>query len=233
MKLRIFNILSLILLIFVFACNNTRLSDEEIENKAIAITKKLNEENIDIFRKWNFGLRGQAEIWTKTVKDSTLYSCMYFKSTDTVSIVAFNSFIYSQDFPIKIELDTSMYWRFEFKKSLDQKIEIVGIDHNGNDIVIKSNLTENGIFENKSPFEKMDSLSTLKDELGVYGISHIGRIGDFIQFYITGQDVLTFITDYSTFDPRYKDVWIKEFSKGKEIKENWNLRRLDKPLDNG
>jgi hypothetical protein len=233
MKLRIFNILTLTLLIFVSACSNSRLSDEEIENKAIAITEKLNKENIDIFRKWNFGLRGQAEIWTKTVEDSTLYSCMYFQSTDTVSIVAFNNFIYSQDFPLKIELDTSKYWRFEFKKSLDHKIEIVGIDHNGKDIVIKSNQTESEIFENKSPFVKMDSLSTLKDELGVYGISHIGRIGDFIQFYITGQDVLTFISDYSTFDPRYKDVWIKEFSKGKEIKEKWNLRRLDKPIDNG
>jgi hypothetical protein len=83
MKLRIFNILTLTLLIFVSACSNSRLSDEEIENKAIAITEKLNKENIDIFRKWNFGLRGQAEIWTKTVEDSTLYSCMYFQSTDT------------------------------------------------------------------------------------------------------------------------------------------------------
>jgi hypothetical protein len=55
MKLRIFNILTLTLLIFVSACSNSRLSDEEIENKAIAITEKLNKENIDIFRKWNFG----------------------------------------------------------------------------------------------------------------------------------------------------------------------------------
>jgi hypothetical protein len=233
MKLRIFNILTIIFLFSASACNNSRLSDKEIENKAIAITEKLNEENIDIFRKWNFGLRGKAEIWTKTAKDSTLYSCMYFKSTDTISIVAFNNFIYSQDFPLKIELDTSKYWRFEFKKSLDQKIEIIGIDHNGNDIVIKSNQTESGIFENKSPFVKMDSLSKLKDELDVYKISHIGRIGDFIQFYITGQDVLTFITDYSTFDPRYKDVWIKEFSNGKKLKENWNLRKLEQPIDNG
>jgi len=227
MKLRLFNILTLIFLISVSACNNSKLSDKEIENKAMAITEKLNAENIDIFRKWNFGLRGQAEVWTKTVKDSTLYSCMYFKSTDTLSILASSNFIYSQDFPLRIELDTSKYWRFKFKKSLDQKIKIIGIDHNGNDIVIRSNQTESGIFENKSPFDKMDSLSKLKDELDVFGISHIGRIGDFIQFYITRQDVLTFITDYSTFAPRHKDVWIKEFSKGKEIKENWNLRRIN------
>jgi len=228
MNLIIFNILSLTLLTFISSCNNSRLSDEEIENKAIVITKKLNEENIDIFRKWNFGSRGEAEIWTKTVKDSTLYGCIYLKSTHTTNITIFNSFVYSQDFPLKIELDTSKYQKFEFKKSPDQKIKVVGIDQNGHDIVIKSNLSENEVFINKSPFEKLDSLNILKDELGVCGISHIGRIGDFVQFYITRQDILTFISDYSTFNPMYKDIWIKTFSKGKEIKENWNLRRLDK-----
>ena len=95
------------------------------------------------------------------------------------------------------------------------------------------NLKLNEVFGKRNPFIKIDSLSKLKDELKVYSIEHLERLGDFIQFYITYEDVLTYIPDYSKLNPSYNKVWIKEFSKGKKINENWNLRKLDKPKDNG
>ncbi len=228
MKIQKLTFLSLIIFL---ACNNSQLSDKEVEERAFAITAKLNESNINIFREWNFGLRGQAEIWTKTKEDSTLFSCMYFKSIDSTSIIISKNFLYSNEFQLNTELDTSKYWRFEFIKTIDNKTKIIGVDNNGQDSIFEINQTVNSLFKNMSPFAKIDSLSKFKDELKVYGISYIGRLGDFIQFYLTYQDVLTYISDYSTFDPRYKKNWIKEFSRGREIKPNWNLRRLDRPLE--
>ena len=228
LKVKIF---VLIILSLNFSCINSGLSDKEIEDKAISITEKLNNSDIDIFRKWNFGLRGQGEIWTKKNNDSILYSCIYIKSIDTSTLMIFNDFIYSKEFYCSMEIDTARFWRFIMKKSDNGIVKTIGIDHHGRDHIISNNLKADSIFLTNNPFSKLDSLSTLKDSLGIYGISHISRLGDFIEFYITNQDALTYISDYSTLNKKYKDWWIKEFSKGKEIKKNWNLRHLDKPRD--
>lgn len=237
MKVQKFYKLILILVVLTIACDNPKiipkLTDKEIEDKSLAITNILDESNIDIFRKWNFRLRGGAEIWTNNINDSTSYRYLFSKSTDTIAIVAFKNSINSNNFPLSIKLDTSKYWQFVFKKSLDQKIKIFGYDDNGQEDIIQSNLAESELFENKSPFAIIDSLSELKDKLGVYGITYYERLGDFIQFYLSRNDALTFISDYSTFNPMYKEVWIDIFSKGKEIKPKWNLRHLDRPIDNG
>ena len=226
-------ILILIILSLNFSCSNTKLTEKEIEDKAISIIERLNNSDVNIFREWNLGLRGQGEIWTKKNNDSTLYSCFYIKSEDTNTMMIFNDYLYSNEFYCSLEIDTSRFWRFIIKKSNEGKLKIIGIDHNGSDHVVSDNLNVDSIYITNNPFTKLDSLSALRNSLGVYGISHIARLGDFIQFYITNQDVLTYIPDYSTLNKKYKDWWIKEFSKGKEIKKNWNLRHLDKPRDNG
>jgi len=213
------------------SCGNSEPTKKEIEDKAISIIEKLNKTEIDNFRKWNLGLRGQGEIWTKKNNDSILYNCFYLKSLDTTSLLIFNNYIYSKEFYCSFEIDTSKFWRFILKKSDDGLIKIVGIDHNGQDSIISKNLKIEDIFLANNPFSKLDSLSKLRNSLGVSRILHISRLGDFIQFYITNQDVLTYISDYSTLNENYKNWWISEFSKGKEIRENWNLRHLDKPRD--
>ena len=232
-KMRILKIYFLILILIVIsACNNSKLSKEEIETNAKRITELLDENNIDVFRKWNFHYRG-GEIWTKKIKDSIVYSCFYKKEKDTTTLISFNSFLKSKEFPCLIEIDTSKYHRIEFEKTENENIRIFANDNNGTDVLLMDNLKLNEVFGKRNPFIKIDSLSKLKDELKVYSIEHLERLGDFIQFYITYEDVLTYIPDYSKLNPSYNKVWIKEFSKGKKINENWNLRKLDKPKDNG
>ena len=177
------------------------------------------------------GLRGQGEIWTKKYNDSILYDCFYIKSLDTTSLFIFNEYIYSKEFYCSVVIDTSKYWRFIIKKSDDELIKIIGIDHHGHDSIISNNLKIDSIFLKNNPFNKLDSLSKLRNSIGVYKVEHISRLGDFIQFYLTNQDILTYIPDYFTINEKYKNYWIQEFSRGKEIRKNWNLRHLDKPRD--
>ena len=223
----------LILILITFsACNNSKLSTEKIEKKSKRITQLLNENNIDIFRKWNFHYRG-GEIWTKKNNDSIVYSCHYRKKNDTTTLTSFNRFLNSKEFPCLIKIDTSKYHRIQFEKIRNKKIRILVTDNNGKDTLLVDNLKPGKVFGYRNPFIKIDSLSNVKDNLKVYEISHNERQGDFIQFYITYEDVLTFIPDYSKLNSKYRKVWIEKFSKGKKISKNWNLRKLDKPKDNG
>ena len=220
-------ILILIILSLNFSCRNSKFTEQEIEEKAISVIEKIEKDNINTFREWNFGLRGQGEIWTKKENDSILYSCFYINTQDTISLMVHNGFIYSREFYCSMEIDTARFWRFIMKKSNDGNVKIIGIDHKGQDYIISDGMNIDSIFQTNNPFYKLDSLSKLRNSLGIYGVSHISRLGDFIEFYITNQDVLTYIQDYSTLNRKYKDWWIKEFSKGKEIKKSWNLRHLD------
>ncbi len=148
--------------------------------------------------------------------------------------MVFDSYLSSPEFHCLIDIDTSKYRpRFSFTKYKNGKLKIEATDNNGQDVIIGQNLSTVDVFGMKNPFAKLDSLSMLKDKLKVYSIIYNRRIGDFIQFYVTNEDVLTYIPDYDKLNPKYKDIWIEIFSNGKNIKSNWNLRKLDEPKDNG
>ena len=68
--------------------------------------------------------------------------------------------------------------------------------------------------------------------LGVIGIASYEnqRIGNFIQFYISRQHILTYIPDTAKV---YNEYWKKNFATGKMIGRNWNYRKLKDPIDNG
>lgn len=225
-------ILFLILIVFS-ACNNSKLSTEEIENNAERITDLLNEENIDVFRKWNFNYRG-GEIWTKQIDDSVVFSAHYRKTEDTTRIYISKRYIKSKELNLKIAIDTAdIGYSILFTKNINGELRIEGSDKNGKDFLIGENLKSENIFGGINPFSKLDSLSSLKDKLKVYSIEYKPWIGDFIHFYVTYQDVLYYIPDKSSLNPTYKKVWIEKFKKGKEIKTGWNLLHLDKPKDIG
>ena len=222
------NPLSRLLLISVsllaFGCGGRIMSKEDAKDNALHITEKLNEDNIDVFRKWNFQYRG-GEIWTKKIEDSIVYRGYYRNDNDTISLIIQNRYILSKEFPCRIEIDTALYRSYEFKQSLDGRIEIKATDHKWNDSLILKNQRIEDVFGINNPFYKIDSLSKLKDELKVYRIDYLKRNGDFIDFYVTGRDILTYIADESTLKPRH--YWLDNFAKGIEIKPKWNLRQFD------
>jgi len=208
-----------------FSCGGRIMSKEEAKDNAVLVTEKLNEDNIDVFRKWNFEYRG-GEIWTKKVDDSIIFNCYYRKEKDTTSLVVWNRYLMSKEFPCSVEVDTSLFRAYTFNKLNNGIITVrATLNNNGKDTLLFQNLKVEDVFKTKDLFRKIDSLSKLKDELKVFRIDYLKRNGDFIDFYITARDILTFIADESTLKP--KQIWLDNFAEGTEIAPKWNLRHFD------
>ncbi len=233
--MRLFKITFLISVFLILsACNDSKFSEQEIEIKAEKITEKLNEKNIGIFRNWGFEYRGKGEIWHKSKVNGTDFRAYYFNEKDSISFMVFSRDLKSTDYPCLIEIDTSKYQsNFWFTKSANEKIIIRATEKDGTDVLIGENYTDEEVFGKNNPFIDLHKLSTLKDELEVYSISHKERIGEFIQFYITYEDVLTYVPDELNLNPICKKVWLENFESGKMIKKNWNLRKLENPKQGG
>jgi hypothetical protein len=230
-------ILTFIILTAFFACSDSQFSDKNIEDKAVNITEKLDSINIKTFYEWGFGHRGEADIFTKHSEnpDSGFYSysCFYFNNIDSIklSISRFENF--KKDFPCDIQIDTSKYYRIDFTKFKNASVRISAVDNHGQDQIIFESIPLKELFATNDPFEKFKYLSDLKDSLGILGNVYRPDIGNFIQFYLSSQHILTYLPDNSNLNPKFKDMWLKEFATGKTIKKNWNFRKLDKPMDNG
>ncbi len=195
------------------------------------ITQRLDSNSINIFREWGYGTRGQAEIWEKLSWDSSLYSCLY-SDTDTIRLSVGRLEGFKKDFPYDFFIDTLIYYRADFLKMNDTTIRISTVDNNGRDHILSQGVSLKSLFKTNDPFQHFKSLSVLKDSLGIYGTFYRPDIGNFIQFYLSSQHILTYLPDNSNLNPKFKDVWLKEFATGKTIKNNWNLRKLEKPIDN-
>ena len=225
------NIIQIVLISILFiSCNKSKITKKEIKEKAIQITEISNENNIDVFRKWNFEYRGKSEIWRRKENNSIIYKANYTKGKDTTEIYTFMRFL-NTEFPCKINIDTSIFKSsIIFKKHENGRIMVEAKNKKGTDILIGKNLKPEDVFD-ENPFVKLKMLSRLKDKLNIYRIRSFQKVGGFIEFDIGYQYVLTYIP--STLNPDYKEVWSKTFSKGDMIREKWNLRKLEKPRDNG
>ena len=231
MKNKLNIILIILTSIISFSCNKSKITEKEITEKAIQIIEILNKKNIDTFNKWNFEYRGKSEIWRKRKDNSNIYRAGYRKGKDTTRIHTFMRFS-NTVFPCKIKIDTSIFkTSLIFKKYENEKIMVEATNKKGTDILIGKNLKPEDVFVDENPFIKLKLLSNLKDKLNVYRISSFQKVDGFIQFDLGNQYVLTYIP--SALNPDYKEAWTKIFSKGKMILEKWNLRKLEKPRDNG
>lgn len=138
--------ISLILL----ACNNSKISNQEIEIKAEKIIQKLNKNNFDIFRNWQFEYRGEGEIWTKSKKNRTDYKAYYFNKKDSASIMIFARFLNSPEYPCSIQIDTAKFEsNFWFTKYTDGKIKIRSTTKSGADTILGDNYSEQTVFTKK------------------------------------------------------------------------------------
>lgn len=227
-------VLWLMLFAIIFSgCINNEYSDHNIEIKAQHIVKYFDSHSINVFNKWSYTNRGRGGIWFRYEKDSLLYRCYYYQDSDTTKLGVFNQFnAFTKDYPISITLDTSGYFRFQFSNE-HNKIQITATDSNGRDHILLKNINLTDLFKAKNPFNILGNLSSLKDSLGIIHISRNRNIGNFTQFYLSSQHVLTYFPDSLHLNPKFKAIWMKEFATGKVLNKHWNLRKLSKPLDNG
>lgn len=213
-----------------FSCSDTQYSDKEIEQRAYKIIKLLDTATIDTFKHWGYGTRGEAEIWQKL--DTPTYGCFYFnKDTLKLSVGLIENF--KKHFPYSISVDTSKVHQVTFKKMNDEDINVSAWTNFGIDTVIVSKINLKALFVEREPFQHFARLSKLKDSLKIIGTFYRPDIGNFVQFYLTNQHVLTYFPDKLEFNPKFKNIWMGYFSTGKKLSKNWNLRKLDEPLDNG
>jgi len=223
-------ILSAFTLTLLVSCADNQYSDKEIEQRANKIIKLLDTATIDTFKNWGYGTRGEAEIWQKL--DTPTYGCFYFKK-DTLQLSVRLIENFKNDFPYTIIIDTSKVHQIIFKKIDDEDINVSAWTNFGRDTTITDKIKLKSLFPTANPFQFFAELSKLKDSLQIIGTFCRPDIGNFIQFYLTSQHVLTYFPDTLQINPKFRDIWMGYFSTGKTLSKNWNLRKLEEPLDNG
>lgn len=228
--MRYFILLATVILTLHISCSDTQYSDKEMEQKAIKIVKLLDRSMIDTFKRWGYGVRGEAEIWAKL--DTPTYGCFYFDN-DTLELSVGLIENFKKDFPYSIDVDTSKVHQVVFKKINQEEIRVSAWTNFGRDTVIVDKINLKALFVEREPFQHFSRLSKLKDSLQIIGTFYRPDIGNFIQFYLTNQHVLTYFPDSLEINPKFRDVWMGYFSTGRMLSKNWNLRKLDNPLDNG
>lgn len=225
-----FLLISTLFLTLIVSCTSNQYSDKEVEKKAFRIIKLLDKSSIDTFKHWGYETRGKAEIWTKL--DTPTYGVFYFnKDTLELSIGLFENF--KRDFPFSINIDTSKVYQISFKKISEEYINVSAWTNFGEDTIIIDKMKLKDLFTVNDPFQTFAKLSKFKDSLQIAGTFYRPDIGNFIQFYLTNQHVLTYFPDSLDINPKVKEIWMGYFSTGKTLTKNWNLRKLEKPLDNG
>lgn len=222
-------LLSAFILTLIVSCTGNHYSDKDIEQRANRIIKLLDNSTIDTFKHWGYGTRGEAEIWAKL--DTPGYGCFYFhKDTLKLSVGLIENF--KKDFSFFMNIDTSKVYEISFKKINREDINVSAWTNVGRDTIIFDKINQKTFFTDRDPFQFFAKLSKLKDSLQITGTFYRPDIGNFIQFYLSNQYILTYFPDNLEINPKCKDIWMAYFSTGKLLNKNWNLRKLETPLDN-
>lgn len=224
-------IATFLILTFFTSCSDPRFSDKNIEKQAFKITELLDSNSIQIFHKWNYAIRGNNEIWMKVLGDSTIYSCFYRKTKDTCYLSLGKAIAFTKDFPCTISMDTSKFWQFNFDIYHNKIFRIRFVDNHGEDHITDTSISVKKIFYINNPYDTLNQLSILKDKLGVYGISYRSDIGEFIEFWLSSQDKLTYLPDNLNLHKQFEKFWLQDFAGGKMIKEHWNLHKYKEQKD--
>ena len=219
-----------VLIHLIVSCESKRLKKSEIKEKAFNVIELLKKENINIFKVWNFYYRG-GEVWTKETNYKNNYFEFYgryLKRNDTIKLYIRKNDLYSTDINLKMKIDTSLFNNgLVFNKTQNEKIQIVTNNYNNlENTIIGENLNFEEVFYKPYAISKLDTLSNLKNKIDVCRIKYTPRIGDFIRFFLTYQDVLFYVDDKSTIKYKY---WLEKFSEENKIQEKWYLIHYDKP----
>jgi len=218
--------------IFANCTNNGKISAEEIEKRALKITKDFNSSNIELFMKWGYIPRGQTGLWTRNLGDSILYHCIYFPNVDSTELIVFGHDNFIKDYELNIKIDTSMH-QISLILINNRLNKIKATNKHGKEVIIDSAIRQESIIKNKNPFVTFKKLEEIRKSHQIFGIKYYKRFGGLIEFIMSSEYILTYIPDITKIEPKYRQKWIEILSSGKEIRLHWNLRKLDKPIDLG
>lgn len=218
-------IATIFILTFLTDCRDLNHSEKDILSKAEKITNLLDSNSIEILKKWNYGVRGEYEIWTKHSSDSSKYTCFYKTEKDTSYLSVYQPYNFKKDFPCNFSFDTSKFWQFNFEAYQGKIFRITFVDNYGQNHITDTLISIHNLFTNTNPFDTLKRLSNFTKNLGVYGISYNKDIGEFVEFWLSFHDKLTYLPDSLNLDPKSQKYFLDDFSQGKTIKKHWNLHK--------
>jgi len=223
-------ILALSIAVLMYSCNNIRPSDKELEEQAKLMVQRLDTSTLNFLNNWDYSQRG--DFWTKSSRDSLIFNCSFYPSIDTPKISAHQVDKFLSYFQSSLKLDTA-FNKIQFTRIADTTLMLIGTDNYGQDTLLFRSLSLGKTFPEQNPFDILTRLTKLKDTLNVMGIAHYPAFG-FIQFYLPdARHVLTYLPDTLLNSSHLNKFWKADFLKGKQIKPNWNFRKLENPIDGG
>ena len=221
----------LIVMFVLTACSNEQDRDNNMEHNANRIADHFKDSSVNVFKKWGFFRRGDMFVWMRLKDGEVLYSFNYLKMGDTARITRGLSTNFQLDFPADVQIDTGKYFDIALFKTGNTIAKIVADDTLQRKHILFRDLPAKQLFLKEDPFAILGSLSAVADSLGIWSTFNRGDLGNFIELNLSSQHVLYYVPDNLWVDPAFKKVWLSTFSKGKTIRKNWILVKLDEPKD--
>jgi len=222
----------LIIAVLLYSCYSNH-DDKKFEEQAYKSIHLLDTTTLRYLQNWDYGQRGEAEVWSKILGDSSIFICFYYPSPDKPRLRTYRIAPFLNYFKSDLKIDTS-YHTIQLTKIGRTDLNLVKTNNNGEDILVPQKLSLLKIFPEQNPFDTFSKLTELKNKLNVIGISHNNKLGGFIQFYFPDrQHVLTYLPDTLLNSDNFNKFWKTEFLKGKILKPGWNFRKLENPIDGG
>jgi len=215
---RFLQLIILIIGLFIVSCVS-------IDEKAKELINEIDSVDLRTLQHLHFVHRGQNGYWQNDSIKRSRYSLHFSQGDNTLELVIHGPKRFINDFSINLEYDTSIKNlrlvkadnEVQIYKNWDELVKVVRLDS----------------LSKKDPFEFVSDLNDLKNKYELVNITHPGHLGQFVEFYFTTTDVLTYVPDSSNINPQFKSIWTKEWDKGQWIDKNWNLRKLDSPIQIG
>jgi len=209
-----------------YSCEGQKADTIDINQRANEFITEIDSEKLETLQHLHFIYRGQNGFWQNDSIDSAWYNLRISHAGDTIHLRVDRPEQFIKDFGINLTYDTS--------------ISKLGLIKVGNKVWLRKNwdnkpfkVLSTDSLSKKDPFKIMVDLNALKNKYELISIAHYNPLGQFVEFYFTTTDVLTYIPDSSKINSQFKSHWTKKWDKGQWISKNWNLRKLEKPMDAG
>lgn len=231
------------ILLSSFGCNPSNDEQKRLIERAYMLVNNIDSTTIATFIEWEYVKyeKDSFDCWIKSCWDKGLYTeayhncryaIVYRENHDSTTISLSNLDNFKKDFPFDFDLDTSIYFGLIFSRKQNNELDIYTNTRQPEDysiVKLRSKVAISEVFKKSNPFEKLSKLDSLKTLLGINRTYFRPEVGNYLQFYLTEKDILTYFPTDLKLTPFLKNHWEKVFHKGLKINENWYLRQTDFP----
>jgi hypothetical protein len=210
--------------LFIFSCGERKTETVNIEEKAKELINEIDSAELRTLQHLHFVYRGPNGFWQNDSIEDSVYNLQFSRDDNTLQLIIHGPKRFINEFSMNLEYDTSI-----FNLKLMKAANEVQIYKNWDKLI---KVVHSDSLSKKDPFEFISNLNDLKNKYELVNITHHSHLGQFIEFYFTTADVLTYVPDFNI-DPQFKSIWMKKWDKGQWINKNWNLRKLEKPIEVG